>query len=49
MLDIWGDMVNADGTQKKEMLTPDNIHLTQDGGYTLYASNLKPLGERLLK
>jgi platelet-activating factor acetylhydrolase IB subunit beta/gamma len=48
VLDIWGDMVNADGTLKKELFTRDNIHLTQDGGYKLYAEKLKPLLEALL-
>ena len=48
VLDIWGDMVNADGTLKKELFTPDNIHLTEDGGYKLYAERLKPLLEAFL-
>ena len=48
VLDIWGDMVNADGTLKKELFTPDNIHLSQDGGYKLYAEKLKPLLEAFL-
>lgn len=48
VLDLWNDMVNADGTLKKGLFTPDNIHLTQDGGYEIYASRLKPLLERLL-
>jgi len=48
VLDLWNDMVNPDGTLKKGLFTPDNIHLTQDGGYELYASKLKPLVEKLL-
>jgi platelet-activating factor acetylhydrolase IB subunit beta/gamma len=48
VLDIWGDMVNADGTLKKELFTPDNIHLSQEGGYKLYAEKLKPLLEAFL-
>ncbi len=48
VLAIWGDMVNADGTLKKDLFTPDNIHLTQDGGYKLYAEKLKPLVEAFL-
>ncbi|MCY2990198.1 MAG: GDSL-type esterase/lipase family protein [Planctomycetota bacterium] len=48
VLDLWNDMVNADGTLRKELFTPDNIHLTQDGGYGLYASKLKPVIEALL-
>jgi len=30
------------------LFTPDNIHVTQDGGYALYAGKLKPLVEKLL-
>lgn len=48
VLDIWGEMVNADGTLKAGLFTPDNIHLTQEGGYALYAARLKPLVEKLL-
>jgi platelet-activating factor acetylhydrolase IB subunit beta/gamma len=48
ILDIWGDMVNADGTLKKELFTSDNIHLNQEGGYKLYAEKLKPLLEAFL-
>jgi len=49
VLDIFNEMVNADGTLKKGVFTPDNIHLTQDGGYELYAGKLKPMVEKLLK
>lgn len=49
VLDLWSDMVNADGTLKKRLFTPDNIHLTQDGGYDLYARKLKPLIDTLLE
>ena len=48
VLDLWNDMVNADGTLKKGLFTPDNIHLSQTGGYELYASQLKPLVESFL-
>ena len=48
VLDLWNDMVNPDGTLKKGLFMPDNIHLTQDGGYELYASKLKPVVERFL-
>jgi len=48
VLDIWSDMVAADGTLAKDLFTPDNIHLTQEGGYRLYAEKLKPLLEALL-
>jgi hypothetical protein len=36
------------GTLKQGLFTLDNIHLTQDGGYELYASKLKPLVASLL-
>jgi hypothetical protein len=49
LLDFHGDMLNPDGTLKAGLFTPDNIHLTQDGGYALYAAKLKPLAEKLLK
>ena len=49
VLDLWNDFTNADGTLKKELFMPDNIHLTQDGGYALYADKLKPVLEKLLK
>jgi hypothetical protein len=41
VLDLRNDMVNADGTLKKGLFMPDNIHLTQDGGYALYATKLE--------
>jgi hypothetical protein len=49
VLDLWSELVNADGTLKKGLFAPDNIHLTQDGGYELYATKLKPIVETLLK
>ena len=48
VMDLWNEMVNADGTLKKGLFMPDNIHLTQDGGYELYAHRLKPVVEGLL-
>jgi platelet-activating factor acetylhydrolase IB subunit beta/gamma len=48
VLDIWPEMVEADGTLKKGLFTSDNIHLTQEGGYDLYARRLAPLVEKLL-
>ena len=49
VLDLWSELVNADGTLKKGLFAPDHIHLTQDGGYELYANRLKPMVESLLK
>jgi lysophospholipase L1-like esterase len=48
VLDLWSDFTNADGTLKSGLFTPDNIHLTQDGGYALYAGRLKPVMDVLL-
>jgi len=48
VLDIWKDMVNPDGTLRKDLFTPDNIHLTQEGGYKLFAEKLKPMLEAFL-
>jgi platelet-activating factor acetylhydrolase IB subunit beta/gamma len=48
VLDIWQDMVNADGSLKENLFASDNIHLTQEGGYELYANKLRPLAEAIL-
>ena len=48
LLDLTNDFVNADGTLKKDLFSPDAIHLTQEGGYELYAVKLKPVLARLL-
>ncbi len=49
VLDIAGEMVEADGSLQAGLFTPDGIHLTQEGGYALFAGRLKPLLERLLE
>jgi len=36
VLDLWADFTNADGTIKKDLFTPDNIHLSS-AGYAVYA------------
>ena len=48
LLDLTTDFVNADGTLKKDLFSPDSIHLTQEGGYELYATKLKPLVQKIL-
>ena len=42
VLDLTTDFTNADGTIKKELFTPDNIHLSP-AGYAVYAQRLKAL------
>ena len=42
VLDLWPDFTNADGTIKKDLFTPDNIHLSP-AGYAVYAEKMKPL------
>jgi lysophospholipase L1-like esterase len=44
VLDLTTDFTNADGTIKKDLFTPDNIHLSP-AGYAVYAEKLKPLLE----
>lgn len=44
VLDLWPNFTNADGTIKKDLVTPDNIHLTP-AGYSVYAQRLNPLLE----
>jgi lysophospholipase L1-like esterase len=48
ILDLTIDFLNADGTIKKTLYTPDNIHLSL-AGYSLYAERLKPLIEQSLR
>ena len=48
VLDLWSELVHADGTLKTGLFLPDHIHLTQDDGYELYANKLKPMVETLL-
>lgn len=48
LLDLWNEMVTADGTLKPGLFMPDNVHLTQDGGYGLFVARLKPVIEKLL-
>jgi platelet-activating factor acetylhydrolase IB subunit beta/gamma len=47
VLDLTSDFVNDDGTLKKELYTPDNIHLSP-AGYAAYAARLKPMLEAML-
>ena len=44
VLDLTTDFTNADGTLKKDLFTPDNIHLSP-AGYAVYAEKLRPLLE----
>jgi beta-glucosidase len=44
VLDLTADFTNGDGTLKKDLFTPDHIHLSP-AGYAVYAEKLKPLLE----
>jgi platelet-activating factor acetylhydrolase IB subunit beta/gamma len=46
VLDLTPDFVEADGTLKKSLFKPDNIHLSAEG-YDAYAARLKPILEKL--
>jgi len=48
VLDLTADFLNADGTIKRALYTPDNIHLSPEG-YAAYAARLKPLLEATSK
>jgi len=48
VLDISAEMLEADGSLKKNLFTPDNIHLSQEDGYSFFAGKLKPLVEKIL-
>ena len=49
VLDLTSDFLNADDTLKRDFFAPDNIPLSQDGGYGLFAEKLKSLVGMLLK
>ncbi len=49
VLALWSEMTERDGTLKSGLFHTDNVHLTQDGGYELYAAKLQLLVARLLK
>ena len=44
VLDLWSDFTHPDGTIRKDLFTPDNIHLSP-AGYAVYAHKLRPLLE----
>lgn len=48
VLDLTGDFLNDDGTLKKTLYTPDNIHLSS-AGYATYAERLKTIWGEVLK
>lgn len=42
VLDLLSDFTNPDGTIKKDLFKPDNIHLSP-ASYAVYASKLNPM------
>lgn len=48
VLDLTNDFVDADGSLKKDLFTPDHIHLSPEG-YAAYAAKLRPVLESLMK
>jgi platelet-activating factor acetylhydrolase IB subunit beta/gamma len=42
VLDLTANFTHADGTLKKDLFAPDNIHLSP-AGYAVYAARLRPL------
>ena len=46
VLDLTADFTESDGTLKKSLFKPDNIHLSAEG-YDAYAARLKPILEKL--
>ena len=48
VLDLTADFLNADGTIKQALYTPDNIHLSPEG-YAAFSARLKPLLEATSK
>ena len=42
VIDLWADFTNADGTIKKDLFTPDDIHRST-AGCAVYAAKLKPM------
>jgi lysophospholipase L1-like esterase len=47
VLDLTQEFLNADGTIKKALFSPDNIHLSLEG-YAVYAARLEPLLKKAL-
>lgn len=47
LLDLTSDFTEADGTIKKTLFLPDNIHLSL-AGYSTYAARLQPLIDKAL-
>ena len=43
VLDLWSDFTHPDGTIKKDLFMPDNIHLSP-AGYAVYAARLISAG-----
>jgi beta-glucosidase len=49
VIDLWPEMIEADGTLRRGLFHADNIHLTQGDGYAFFAARLQPVVARLLR
>ena len=49
VIDLWLEMIEADGTLRRGLFQVDNIHLTQGDGYAFFAAQLQPVVARLLR
>jgi len=49
LLDLTADFTTVNGELKPTLFESDNVHLTQNSGYGLYAEKLQPIVSNLLK
>ena len=49
VIDLWPEMLEADGSLRRGLFHADNIHLTQGDGYAFFAAQLQPVVARLLR
>lgn len=49
VIDLWPEMLEADGSLRRGLFHADNIHLTQGDGYAFFAAQLQSVVARLLR